>query len=994
MQAVNESRWLKGASWTAGQLASSDSPVLRVLLIHDGGDDHVSIRETVEGDDGAVVCDVATSYLAGELAILDGNYDACLVDQVLGARSGSELIRDLGERAHGPMILLTGDGGREIDDEALAAGAADSFEKRRLTTDGIHRCIRSSIRTWNERSRYQSLFDGVPVGLFRSTPEGSLVEANAAAVAMLGYSGERELMGVHAPGLFVESARISEASALAPAGPTTVTDVEITKLEGSTLWVDISLRPVFCTGGTVGWIEWAMTEVTQRRAAERRADFKTKLLDQVKSAVIVTDNDGICTLWNGHAEIMYGWTAVEAVGRPITELLVLEDDVDVASEIIKQIAAEGKWEGEFTVRRKDGSSFPALVSTATLTDEGGAVVGMVGVSLDVTTDRQAEAEQTRNEQLIAAAFQASPIGKVIATPDLTIVSCNPAYATFLGALPDDVIGKNVRDFTHPDDREVANVTIAGLTGREFDTDPFDRRFVRPDGEIVWGRVHVSRIHDEHGEVTHLLGQVLDVTGAKHSQDRIRFQASLLDQVHHAVMATDINGAITYWNQRAETLFGWTGSEVIGRSLTDVVLPESSPEFLATLYSALFEHGMWEGEVTLVRKDGSTFPAWASDTVTFDEAGNPTGFAGVKLDMTDIKHAEQHARGQATLNRTLLEAVSVPIAILDETGRLAVANPSWEQIAHTNPNHDGYLPACIDEHTSPGLSTKVTNGIAKVIDGGTDRFEIEYACQETGNERWFRTVVVGAESGAVISQWDITDERIARATLEDTIRAKDAFIASVSHELRTPLTSVLGLSEILRSGTVPIEDAGEFISLIADQAQEVALIVEDLLVAGRLESNTLTIHPSAFDMAEDTIKVIQPWIHAGNSDIEMTFTAGAALAYADPLRVRQILRNLLTNAQRHGRPPVTITGAMSEGRCVVTVTDRGKGIPRDAEARLFEPYARFGPADGQPLSVGLGLHVARRLARLMGGDLTYRREDSETRFELTLPGPQVITAPHD
>lgn len=316
--------------------------------------------------------------------------------------------------------------------------------------------------------------------------------------------------------------------------------------------------------------------------------------------------------------------------------------------------------------------------------------------------------------------------------------------------------------------------------------------------------------------------------------------------------------------------------------------------------------------------------------------------------------------------------------------MVVANPSWQRIGHADPSRDGYLPASIDGHTSPNLSTALTNGIADVIGGVTDRFDIEYAGDETGDERWFRTVVVAAESGGVISHWDITDERIARATLEDTIRAKDAFIASVSHELRTPLTSVLGLAEILRSGTVPFEDAGEFISLIADQAQEVSLIVEDLLVAGRLESNTLTIQPVTFDMADEATKVIQPWIRAGHADIEVAFTAGSTFAYADPLRVRQILRNLITNAYRHGRPPVTITGSMSEGRCVVKVTDRGQGIPGGAEVRLFDPYARFGPARGQPLSVGLGLHVGLRLARMMGGDLTYRRNDGQTIFEMALP----------
>ncbi len=629
------------------------------------------------------------------------------------------------------------------------------------------------------------------------------------------------------------------------------------------------------------------------------------------------------------------------------------------------------------------SSTTARVSTATVTDERGAVVGVVGVSMEVTATRQAEAEMKSRQQLIAAAFESSPIGTSIASPDLTIVSANPAYAAFLGYPVGDLIGRNVREFTHPEDLDATKDALSGLVGGGATSNVIDKRYIRSDGQIVWGRLHVSWIYDEDGRVTHALGQVVDITEVKHSEDQIRFQASVLDQVHHAVSATDMTGAITYWNKRAETLFGWTESEVIGRSLKGIVLTETASEFLATLYAALAEHGMWEGEVTLARKDGSTFPAWASDTVIRDAQGKPVGFVAVNIDMTDIKTAEQLARNQADLNRTLLESVSVPIAIIDKDGDLIVTNPSWERITHAKPSRAGYLPACLAEHASPG---ELMDGIAGVIDGTTDRFVIEYPCYEAGDESWFRTVVVGAESGAVISHWDITDERIARATLEDRIRANDAFIASVSHELRTPLTAVLGLSEMLRSGTVPIEDAGEMISLIADQAQEVSLIVEDLLVSGRLESNTLTVHPSTFDVADETIKVIQPGIHTGNTDIEVAFTTGAVFAFADPLRVRQILRNLITNAHRHGRPPVTITGSMSGGRCVVKVTDRGHGIPRDAEVRLFDPYARFGPTGGQPLSVGLGLHVARRLARLMDGELTYQRQDLETIFELTLPGP--------
>ncbi len=984
---MNEARSLTAALRGIGQPNSSRSPVLRVLLVHDDVEDRALIRKTVQGDNGSIVCDVADSYQAGEAAILDGSYDACLVDHSLGSNSGIDLIRELGDRAPGPLILLTG--GEGMDDEALAAGASDCFDKDRLTTDGLRRSIRYAIRIWNERSRYQSLFDGVPVGLFRTNPEALSVEVNATAIEMLGHPDKRDLIGVHAPDLFVDASRISGALALSPTGPITVSDLEIIRFDGTTLWVDVRLRPVYCSGGALGWIEWAMTEVTLRREAEHRASFRTEPLDQVKSAVIVTDNEGICTLWNRHAETMYGWTATEAVGRPISELTVLEGEAGVASEIMQQVNSEGRWEGEFTVRRKDGSSFVAQVSNALLTDERGAVLGVVGVSLDVTDERKAEAEQRSSQQLIAAAFESSSIGTSIASPDLTIVSANPAYAALIGVPPGDLIGRNVRDFTHPEDLDSTNEALAGLDGGGAVNNVLDKRYIRPDGQTVWGRVHLSWIYDEHGRATHALGQVIDITAAKSAEDQIRFQASVLDQVHHAVSATDMAGAITYWNKRAETVFGWAESEVIGRSLKEVVLPETSSEFLATLFGALTEYGMWEGEVTLVRKDGSTFPAWASDTVIRDAQGKPVGFVAVNIDMTDIKTAEQHAQTQADLNRTLLESVSVPIAIIDKDGDLIVTNPSWDRITHAIPSRAGYLPACLAEYTSPRV---LTDGIASVINGANDRFVIEYPCYEAGDERWFRTVVVGAESGAVISHWDISDERIARATLEDRIRANDAFIASVSHELRTPLTAVLGLSEMLRSGTVPFDDAGEMISLIADQAQEVSLIVEDLLVSGRLESNTLTVHPGTLDMLVETIKVLQPGIHSGNNDIEVAFTAGEALAFADPLRVRQILRNLITNAHRHGRPPVTITASMNEGRCVVRVTDRGNGIPSDAEVRLFDPYARFGPVGGQPLSVGLGLHVARRLAQLMGGDLTYHRQDAETIFELTLPGAQAVTDP--
>jgi signal transduction histidine kinase len=110
------------------------------------------------------------------------------------------------------------------------------------------------------------------------------------------------------------------------------------------------------------------------------------------------------------------------------------------------------------------------------------------------------------------------------------------------------------------------------------------------------------------------------------------------------------------------------------------------------------------------------------------------------------------------------------------------------------------------------------------------------------------------------------------------------------------------------------------------------------------------------------------------------------SWVDPLRLRQILRNLLSNARRYGGDTVTIRVRTDLDRVVVEVVDDGPGVPPGEEEAIFQPYIRNRSDQALPGSIGLGLSVSRRLARLMGGDLVYRRDHGSV-FELSLPLPQ-------
>ena len=107
-------------------------------------------------------------------------------------------------------------------------------------------------------------------------------------------------------------------------------------------------------------------------------------------------------------------------------------------------------------------------------------------------------------------------------------------------------------------------------------------------------------------------------------------------------------------------------------------------------------------------------------------------------------------------------------------------------------------------------------------------------------------------------------------------------------------------------------------------------------------------------------------------------------YADPLRVRQVIRNLLSNAIRYGGQEVTVEVSEQDGWSSVVVIDDGRGIPEADRERVFEPYQRSEARQGLTASIGVGLTVARRLARLMGGELSYEYRDSRSRFMFTLP----------
>ncbi len=224
--------------------------------------------------------------------------------------------------------------------------------------------------------------------------------------------------------------------------------------------------------------------------------------------------------------------------------------------------------------------------------------------------------------------------------------------------------------------------------------------------------------------------------------------------------------------------------------------------------------------------------------------------------------------------------------------------------------------------------------------------------------------------------------------EEAHRIKNDFVAMVSHELRTPLTSIAGFADTLVESwhELPDDEVDEFLNIINRQAIYLGDLVEDVLVIPRLEADRLRFQPELFDLGdliEDVAKMVFP---NGGKKTSLVSLPDGVRVKADRRRVQQVIRNLMENARKYGGDQIMVEGFVMGDQYLIIISDNGPGVPDEETQKVFENFEQLSKGDAREATgIGLGLPIARRLARAMGGEVWYeRRFPTGARFCYSLP----------
>ncbi len=618
--------------------------------------------------------------------------------------------------------------------------------------------------------------------------------------------------------------------------------------------------------------ELELAEVIRARDASEHARRRlAAIVESSEDAIISKDLNGIINSWNQGAQRVFGYTAEEMIGQPVT-MLIPQDRISEESTILKRLSAGERIEHFETLRvRKDGSLINVSLTISPVKDEQGRVVGASKIARDISASKLAEEQLSRALKFDEAVMLGMGEGLFTVDAEGLVTFMNPAAQKLFGWTNEELLGRKMHEVTHylhPDGTPFPPEECPGLLVLTKGTTLSDREdvFIRKDGTYFPVIFSSSPLRDGE-KITGVVVVFRDVSERKKAEQVLSDRARLLDLSNDAIIVRDINDRILYWNRGAEETYGWTGEEALGQMAHELRRTEH-PEPLSEILNQLYRDNRWTGEIAHVRRDGTSITTASRWALQRDDLGRPAYILETNNDITDRKLAE------------------------------------------------------------------------------VEREEI------------------------------LRREHEARQSAEQANKLKDEFLATLSHELRNPLNVILGYSEVLLRNDEVQQSAflKRAVEILRRNAEAQSQLVSDLLDLSRLHTGKLSLNREAVSLTttvHNAVETVRTEAAAKNIEISVSESGQALFVDADPLRLQQVIWNLLNNAVKFTPTggKVLVQLSRDEDEALVIVKDTGEGIDPKFAPYLFEMFRQADATSSRRHSgMGIGLALVQQLVALHNGSV--------------------------
>ena len=755
------------------------------------------------------------------------------------------------------------------------------------------------------------------------------------------------------------------------------------------------------------------------------ADFTPRLLqlvNQANNAVILTDPRGRIEWVNSGFTRLTGYTLEESRGHRPGEMLQCErTDLATVDRLHQAIASCQPVVVEILNRARSGREYWVSLDIQPMHDAAGTLTGFMAVQRDITEQVEAREIARLREESVQLAMQCAAAAAWQWDVDTDeLLGAAEVFKLIGRDQPHGKVGSgDIFAMVHPDDLAGLQVAIAQHLEGQTPLLRAEYRLADRSGNWIWlssiGRI--SRV-DAHGKPDRIAGVTLNIAdrraaAAQIAESETRFRA-IADSAPVLLWMADPKQRCVFFNRAWLQFTGHTLEEECSDGWVNGVHPDDAAACLAEYQRAFDARETFEFAYRLRRHDGVY--RWIIDhgIPRHSESGEFLGYIGSALDITERREAEQAAAERlqrledaeqaCSLGHWSWDVATDHVTWSKQVFRLFNLNeadgpPGYEgAMATYDPPSAERLKAAVGEALTTGRSYDLTLRRAA---------EPEMWIHATGRAT---TGPDGTVTGLFGTIMDITQRVHSERRLTEALTAaqsanlaKSEFLANMSHEIRTPMTAIMGFADVLREDA-DAENAPprrrEAIETIQRNGTHLLAILSDILDLSKIEAGKMTVEHIEADPAAILSQV-------ANLFSDRASTKGVRLAvryhtpvpvafFTDPVRLRQILMNLVGNAVKFTErgevtvsasiQPVPTAGGPADRHLVIAVSDTGIGMSAEQCNRLFRPFEQADSSVTRRFGgTGLGLRISSRLADMLGGriDVTSTPGAGST-FTLSLP----------
>jgi PAS domain S-box-containing protein len=758
----------------------------------------------------------------------------------------------------------------------------------------------------------------------------------------------------------------------------------------------------------------------ENRSFSRTMDLLHAVVEGTTDAVFVKDSEGRYQLVNEAAAGFIGRPVAEIIGRDDSELFGGVDAERLMAND-RAIMASGAVVTQDETLTSGGVTRVYQATKAPYLDEKGKVVGLVGISRNITDRALVESALRETDARLREAQRIAKLGSWSWNPVTNQVWWSDAEFELFGASPRDVTPsfEAFLAFLHPDDREkaIARVMLMQDGAQEFAN---DLRVIRQDGKCVWIHSQAFATRDTEGNLVRVEGTDQDITDRKRAEEArevatqrlAKFASQLPGAIYLYRLGTDDKSCVPYASDKIESILGLR-QEPLNSGAVEAFAKahiEDHEAIMESIRKSAQDLTPLSKEFRVVDDDGAI--RWISfDAVPEREPDGATLWHGYMKEVTEAHEAAmelEEAKVRLEEAQALARIGSWSIDVLTNTQHWskqmfkifgydsAATQASCEIVLESlHPEDAALLDAAQRKAAVDGTPFSI---IARVQQSPSD---VRFVRCEGRSRRDSLGKIVGlyGTSADVTAETEREQELLAARMQADAAnRAKSEFLANMSHEIRTPLTAILGFTEVLREDEKFAAPPHWIHNLdtIAKAGKHLLSIINDILDLSKIEADKATlefIETPLIEVLSEVERLLRPSALGKGVLLETKLSTPLPdRIMCDPTRLRQILMNLVGNAVKFTEAGsivinASVTSSNESDSLIIDIEDTGRGINAEQSQSMFQAFEQADKTVSRKHGgTGLGLTISRRLAVIMGGDVTLVRTElgKGSCFRLTLP----------